>query len=144
MKLKVLVAAMIAGGLVAGAWAKGPAQKNDFSSIKKEFAAARNEVAPPATTTTGDDDSFGRTVHFLGLLGGGAVTLTDDCTPDPSSPPGVNDHCVVLNAQPAVTTFSFSNIGSIVIPAKSANSLFCHMQTPVAFTQFGKDRKSVV
>jgi hypothetical protein len=138
MKLKVLVAAMIAGGLVAGAWAKGPAaapKKSDFREFKQEMAAAKQEAAPPAANTVGDQDSFGRNARYIGLMSTGGISLTSDCTPDPDFPPGPEDHCFVVNNTPVPTAFSVPDAARMVIPAKASNSLFCHMQTPVSVTQ---------
>ncbi|MEO8161269.1 MAG: hypothetical protein ABI588_07600 [Arenimonas sp.] len=135
MKLKILVAAMVAGGLVAGAWAKGPAPKNDFSAFKKEMAQAKAEAAPAATNDVGDADSFGKNVKYMGLMSTGVINLADDCTPDPSFPPGPEDHCFVVNAQPALTTFTVPDAARMVIPGKSSEDIFCHAQTPVAITQ---------
>jgi len=131
MKLKLIVTAMIAGGLIASAWAKGPV-RHDNREFKREMAAAKQEAAPPPADTTGDADSFGRNVKFIGLMASGVITLATDCTPDPNFPPDVEDHCFVLNAQPAVTSFSIADAARMVIPAKSSNSMFCHWQTPVA------------
>jgi hypothetical protein len=149
MKLKVLVIALGMAGVAGPAMAaKAPAQKQEFKALKAEMAAARTEMGIPASSgasakssgpsaaDVGDADSFGRYAKYIGLMSGGAITLTDDCTPDPSAPPGPNDQCVVLNPQPALTTFSFPNIAQMTIPGKSSNSLFCHWQTPISVTQW--------
>lgn len=142
MKLKLLVAAMVAAGLIATSWAKSPAPKPDFSAYKKEMAAAKAEAAPAAVNDVGDADSFGRNVRYMGLMSTGVINLANDCTPDPAFPPGPEDHCFVVNAQPAVTTFSVPDAARILIKGKSSNSLFCHAQTPVAITQLRNNTAS--
>jgi hypothetical protein len=71
----------------------------------------------------------------MGLMSSGVIYLTEfpeDCVEDPANPFGPDDHCVVVNAAPAVTTFDFPDVARMTIPAKTSNSLFCHMQTPIA------------
>jgi hypothetical protein len=102
--------------------------RQDIKALKLEAAAVGSEVGDPA--------SFGRSVRFIGLMQSGVVTVADDCTPDPSSPPGPDDHCVVRNPAPALTGFNFADVGRVVIPARSANSLICHWQTPFVVYQF--------
>jgi len=133
MNFRLLACALIATGLTSTAWAKNPVNP-EFLQAKKELAAARKmDAAAASPTTTGDDDAYGRNVKFLGLMSTGAITLASDCTPDPSFPPGPDDHCFVLNAAPMITHFAVNDAAHIVIPAKSSNSLFCHWQTPIAY-----------
>jgi hypothetical protein len=148
MKLKALVVALALAGVAATAMAaKAPAQKQDFKAIKAEMAEARTEMGlsssasaktsgPTPVSDLGDADSFGRYAKYIGLMSSGAINLAEDCTPDPSNPPGPDDHCVQLIPQPAMTTFSIHDVARMTIPAKSSNSLFCHWQTPIAVTQW--------
>lgn len=144
MKLKVLVAAIAVAGLAATAVAAVAASGNsrsaevraDVSAMKQEQKAAKAVATLVAASDVGDADSFGRNARWIGLMSSGVIQLTDypdDCLPE-NFQGGPDDHCVVLNAQPALTTFSFPDVGRMVIPAKSANSLFCHAQTPISST----------
>jgi hypothetical protein len=60
----------------------------------------------PLSKRVGDPDSFGRDVIYLGNAQTSHVALQTDCTPDPMFPPLPNDRCIVLNAQPAATSFN--------------------------------------
>lgn len=139
MKLKVLVVAIAATGLVASAAlaatakVRSPAAKAEVRAMKLEMQQAKAEAAAVASADVGDADSFGRNARWIGLMGSGTIYLTDfpdDCLPE-NFPAGPDDHCVVLNPQPAITNFDFPDVARMVIPAKSSNSLFCHMQTPI-------------
>ena len=137
MKLRVLVCALAAVGVTATAtvWAKKPLNP-DYVAARKEIATQRAVEALAATATVGDADSFGRNVRFIGLMNSGVVSLASDCTPDPDFPPGPDDHCIVTNPAPTTTTFNIPDVARVLIPAKSANSLFCHWQTPLVVYGF--------
>ena len=144
MKLNVLVAAMAIAGLGASAIAvagnskgrvRSAATQAEVRSMKKELEQAREtQTVGISASTVGDADSFGRNARWIGLMSSGVIQLSDfpdDCDPA-NFQGGPDDHCVVLNAQPAVTTFNFPDVARMVIPAKASNSLFCHVQTPIA------------
>jgi len=124
MKLKALVVALATIGVVAVAYAKPP--------------------GPGATPAdSGDADSFGRPLKFIGLLTSGVQTFSNDCTPDPSAPPGPDDHCVVVD--PAVSTpYTFNDVGRIIIPANAANSIICQWQTPSSIASFSNPTASTM
>jgi hypothetical protein len=68
--------------------------------------AVSAHAAAPTVEEVGDADSCGRDVVYLGNAQTANVALQTDCTPDPMAPPPPpNGRCVVLNAQPATTTF---------------------------------------
>jgi hypothetical protein len=53
-------------------------------------------------------------VRFIGLMASGLVQFSDDCTVDPSFPPGPDDHCQVVD--PAVlTSFDYLDVARMVI-----------------------------
>jgi hypothetical protein len=144
MKLKVLVAAIAVAGLAATAVVAVAASGNarsadvraDVSAIKQEQKAAKAAATLVSASDVGDADSFGRNARWIGLMSSGVIQLTDfadDCLPE-NFQGGPDDHCVVLNPQPMSTSFSFPDVGRMVIPGKSANSLFCHAQTPISTT----------
>ena len=142
MKLKLLVAAIAAAGLastsIAATQSKkvaSPAQKAEIRAMKKQMAEAKAEAATAAGSEVGDPNSFGRYAKYIGLLNSGVIYFSEfaeACIEDPEFPFGPDDRCVVLDPQPAVTTFDFPDVGRMVIPAKASNSLFCHLQTPIA------------
>ena len=146
MKLKEHVAAIAVAGLAVSALAatavaangntRSAETRSDVAAIKQEQKAAKAVATAVAASDVGDADSFGRNAKWIGLMSSGVIQLTDfadDCLPE-NFQGGPDDHCVVLNPQPMSTTFSFPDVGRMVIPAKAANSLFCHAQTPIAST----------
>lgn len=99
--------------------------------------AATAHAAAPTVEEVGDADSFGRDVVYLGSAQTANVALQADCTPDPMAPPPPpNDRCVVLNAQPATTTFVEDGLATMQLPADSTKSLICFALTPNVFFEF--------
>lgn len=88
-------------------------------------AAAGRAKAGPSEAEVGDADSFGRAVKWLGVADM-YVTLAADCSD--ADPVG---GCQVLAPAPAVTRFSFEDLGHIALPEKAASSLLCHWLSPV-------------
>ena len=90
--------------------------------------AADKPVVPLAVTTeeVGDADSFGRGVVWLGLVSGYG-RLSTDCSADPAD----TTPCQTISAAPATTTFDFSDLDVLVLPARSTRSLICQSQTPI-------------
>jgi hypothetical protein len=85
----------------------------------------------------GDAASFGRAANWIGLLSG-FVELDTDCAPaNPGDPPRTN--CIVVNPAPAITNFDRPDLATITLPGKSAKSLICHWQTPVANVFWNND-----
>jgi hypothetical protein len=122
MKSKTLLVALATVGVAVVAYAKPPG-------------------ATPADS--GDADSFGRPVKFIGLITTGQQTFADDCTIDPSSPPGPDDHCLVVDPS-VLTPYEFNDVGRAIIPANASNSLFCHWQTPSVVASFYNPTGSVM
>lgn len=136
MNYRAIACALIGASLATSAWAAKKPVKPEYRKFQKEMSALKAAEAAAAPDTTGDPDSFGRNVKFIGLMSSGVINLASDCTPDPDFPPGPDDRCFVTNAAPASTSFTATDVGRVVIPAKSANSLFCHWQTPVVVYAF--------
>jgi hypothetical protein len=119
-----------------------PVAAHAATPLATERAAARAEVravraeAAAAVTDVGDADSFGRNVRFIGTMQSGLLSLAGDCTPDPSAPPGPDDHCVTTAPAPLPTPFHIADVGRVVIPARAAHSLICHWQTPFVVYAF--------
>ena len=108
----------------------------DFRREADVMRSALAAKAAPTDAEVGDAFSFGRNVKWLGLIQSGQVILTDDCTPVPGDPPlGPDDRCVTLNPAPASTSFDLADIGRMVIPGRSTQSIMCHWLTPIAFYQ---------
>lgn len=94
------------------------------------LAAVPASAAELTDEQVGDAASFAQPVKWLGLVSG-FVELDTDCSPaTPTDPPRTN--CVVLNAAPAITSFDRPDLDKITLPGKSAKSLLCHWQTPIA------------
>jgi hypothetical protein len=100
------------------------------------IAAAAAQAAPPTVEEVGDPDSFGRDVIYLGSAQSSNIALQDDCTPDPSAPPGPNDRCIVLAAQPAATSWNEDGLVTLQLPADSTKSLVCFALTPSVNYEF--------
>ncbi len=83
----------------------------------------------------GDANSFGRGVNFIGTVQSGVLTIAPDCTPDPMFPPGPKDQCVVPDVNGSAI-INFPDMGKVLIPGKSAKSLFCHWQTPFGISVY--------
>jgi hypothetical protein len=103
--------------------------KNSVIALGLMIAAAA-QAAPPTVEEVGDPDSFGRDVIYLGNAQTANVALQSDCTPDPMFPPAPNDRCIVLNAQPAATSFNEDGLATLQLPAESTKSLVCFALTP--------------
>ena len=154
MKKSIIVLSLLAFSITAAIAAANQSglMKKITPAQKKLQVAIRNEVRQylrtdgmievPSTTKAssstkaaytdeevGDANSFGRGVNFIGTVQSGVLTIAPDCTPDPMFPPGPKDQCVVPNAV-GLTSFSFPDMGKVLIPGKSAKTLFCHWQTP--------------
>lgn len=138
MNLRLTCLAALAAAMAVPAFAKAPASP-DYLQARKDMQAARIEAAPPITATVGDADSFNRHVKYIGLISSGFILVQNDCSPDATGPLGPEDHCVVTNAAPAITNFTINDAGRVLIPAKTANSLFCHNQTSIVTYSFGND-----
>jgi hypothetical protein len=103
--------------------------------------AALNPAAHGPTLSdddVGDSDSFGRNLHWLGLTDM-TVTLSPDCT---AEDPGTA--CQTLAPAPALTTFSFADLGHIALPEKAANSLLCYWLSPVLNVSYGNPTAATV
>ena len=98
--------------------------------------AMRSSARPASPTTVteadvGDTDSFGRDLHWLGVSDM-TVELSSDCS---AADPGTA--CQTLAPAPAVTSFSFEDLGHISLPEKAANSLLCYWLSPVLNVSYG-------
>jgi hypothetical protein len=131
--------AVVSGGVSAAA----PTASIDARGRSADTTVARvADVGAPAgtlahsTDDTGDADSFGRAVNWLGLSDG-EVDLFADCTGDTFA-------CQPLAPAPASTHFSFSDLGHITLPARSAHSLLCYWFSPFLTVQYGNDSAAPV
>jgi len=97
---------------------------------------ADNAPSAPPSDDTGDPDSFGRSLQWLGLADG-EVDLLDDCTGDTFA-------CQPLVAPPGETSFSFTDLGHITLPARAAHSLLCYWFSPFLNIGYGNDSASPV
>ena len=93
--------------------------------------AAGTVAASPSPDDVGDADSFGRNLQWLGLADG-AVDLAADCTGDTFP-------CTVLAPPPASTSFSYTDLGHITLPARAAHSLLCYWFSPFLTIGYGND-----
>lgn len=138
MNLRLTCLAAVVAAIAAPAFAKAPTNP-EYVQARKDMAAARIEAAPAIIATVGDLDSFNRHVKYIGLISTGFILVQNDCSLDATGPLGPEDHCVVTNPAPALTNFTIVDAGRMLIPAKTANSLFCHNQTSIVTYSFGND-----
>ena len=83
---------------------------------------------PPPPPGGGEEPStFGHTVIYLGLLTA-TIIFDPTCAPGTYVPPQL---CVVLQAAPGETDFSFPNLASMVVPANSTKNTLLPSLTPV-------------
>jgi hypothetical protein len=116
-----------------------PGHSADTTVPRNAPAAKPANGATPAAPTpgdVGDPDSFGRNVQWLGLADG-EVDLLDDCTGDTFA-------CQPLAAPPAVTSFSFEDLGHITLPPRAAHSLLCYWFSPFLTIGYGNDSPAPV
>ena len=113
---------------------RGSADLLPGSSVRRlHTPAARGPVTSAVTVEeVGDVDSFGRSLRWLGVAQGD-VDLAEAC-PVPGS--ASDARCVVLSPTPALTDFNLTDLASITLPARSANSLLCHWFSPVLTLQY--------
>jgi hypothetical protein len=138
MNLRLTCLAALVAVIATPAFAKAPTNP-DYAQARKDLQEARIEAATPATTTVGDADSFGRYVKYIGLISTGFILVQSDCSADATGPLGPEDHCVVTNPAPAITSINIPDVARMIIPAKSSNSLFCHNQTAIVTYAFANN-----
>jgi hypothetical protein len=90
-----------------------------FACLLSIAAVARSQTQEEV----GDIDSFNRDVVYLGAKQTSFVNMRSNCAGDPN--------CVVLNAQPALTTIRRDNATAFTLPGRVTNSLFCATMTPL-------------
>lgn len=91
----------------------------------------------PTVEDVGDVDSFGRNLTWLGVTNG-FTTLAPSC--DPASP----TPCQALAPSPGATSFGFTDIARIALPAKASHSLLCYWYSPVLTVNYRNDTASPV
>lgn len=113
---------------------RGSADLLPGSSVRRLHTPAERGPVTSAVTVeeVGDVDSFGRSLRWLGVAQGD-VDLAEAC-PVPGS--ASDARCVVLSPTPALTDFNLTDLASITLPARSANSLLCHWFSPVLTLQY--------
>ena len=138
--MKILMTAVLLGmALTASAAVPSGERKlllREEMQVARKEARAQQLMAALAPAAIGDPDSYGRYLKFIGLMNSGTISLASDCTPDPAFPPGPEDHCIVTAAAPGITSINIPDAARVLIPGKSANSLFCHWQTPFVVYAF--------
>lgn len=99
-------------------------------------AKSGDAATSPTPGDVGDPDSFGRNLHWLGLADA-EVDLLDDCTGDTFV-------CQTLNPAPATTSFSYTDLAHITLPARAASSLLCYWWSPFLTVSYGNDSAASV
>lgn len=135
-----ILAALVATTAVAAPPVRGFGDLSRSSDIPAPPAARSLASAPtlagPSAADVGDADSFGRAVNWLGLAAE-SVELQGDCT-------GVSGNCQTLSPAPGFTSFSFTDIAHITLPAKSAHSLLCYWFSPLLTISYSNPTASPV
>ncbi len=146
-----LLAAMVLTGVAAIGHAAAPQNEPQGSADiphSAPIAAARFAVQGGTSGTiasagvtdadVGDSDSFGRSLQWLGVADM-SVALDSDCSG--VTPPAA---CQVLAPAPALTSFNFTDLGHISLPAKATNSLLCYWLSPVLTVNYSNPTASAV
>lgn len=148
---KVYMVAALAAAVGTGAWAMarqqvaGPEMPvaerfSELMDVGTGEAALEAKVATQTrresgTLDVGDADSFGRNVHWLGLVSSVPLALRTSCAPLPGDP--ANQRCAEVDpASLGGRMASFDNVATMTLPARSVNSLLCHWLTPTAAVNF--------
>ena len=113
-----------------------PGQSADTAVPHGAAKGAAALAASPSPDDVGDADSFGRAVQFLGLADGN-FDLAADCTGDTFP-------CTVLAPPPASTSFSYTDLGHVTLPARAAHSLLCYWFSPFLTIGYGNDGASPI
>lgn len=148
MRKKILVVAIAASALCAGAWAMNTAQtsarseaaeagrKAAIEQVDQRFGSHADNVLAihdrkAAALDVGDADSFGRPVRWLGVVGSEAVNINADCaSQDPEQP------CLQIDPDTHSGSGEYRDIGSITLPAGSTHSQICHWLSPTMNAYF--------
>ena len=87
------------------------------------FVGRIQAASPPSAADVGDAETFGNNVIYMGA-GSGFVTLSPDCSAEPSPSPGPpTNQCFDLAGAPATTTFNATNICHIKLPSNSTRNV---------------------
>lgn len=134
-----ILAALAATSTFAASTVRGAgdlARSSDIPQRSVTPSLAGASLAGPTAADVGDADSFGRAVNWLGLAAE-SIELENDCT-------GVTGNCQVIAPSPAYTSFSFSDIAHITLPAKSAHSLLCYWFSPLLTISYNNPTTTAV
>ena len=104
-----------------------------------------NTLAAVTAADVGDPDSFGRNAQFLGFASAGVIVIDPTCDPADIGVLGPDDRCITV-ADPSVPVQSttFSDIGRITIPGKSAdNIIYAIANNTLSFSVFNPNANSV-
>jgi hypothetical protein len=83
----------------------------------------RLQAGPPSAADVGDAETFGRNVQYMGATSG-FVTLSPDCSAEPTPSPGPpTSQCFDLAPAPATTTFDATNICHIKLPKNATRDV---------------------
>src|SRR6266550_9481074 len=93
--------------------------------------------AGPTAADVGDLDSFGHTAIYMGAASSGFVTLSPDCSAEPSPAPTPPDsQCFTLNPSPTSTTFDAEDVCRIKLPKKATRDIIYPILTIAYNYQF--------
>jgi hypothetical protein len=130
---KFLLVMMLVGLFtqLAPAQKKADAEKRenllkDFLEMKKEQQNPINSLLSAADV--GDPESFGKNAKFLGTAASGVVYVYYSCDPavllaDLDLTLGANDRCLAHTPGGPVSSATFTDLGKISIPGKSADNV---------------------
>jgi hypothetical protein len=113
-------------------------------SISRLFVVALGAVAIPSlvhagptAADVGDLDSFGHQAIYMGAASSGLVTLSPDCSAEPSPAPTPPDsQCFTMAVSPATTSFDAEDICRIKLPKKATRDIIYPIVTIAYDYQF--------
>lgn len=134
MKKQLLLLLMICAGIqVTAAQKNADAEQESRRAIQKEIAEIKKEQQNPinsllSAADVGEPDSFGRNVKFLGTAVTGVVYVYHSCDPaillaEAGVTLGTDDRCLVNAVGGASASGTFSDLGRITIPGRSADNV---------------------
>lgn len=107
--------------------AAAPSTAATFGGNLRPAAKPAPPPPPPTDAQVGDAASFGRNVRWLGLAS--AFVFADpDCASLQAENPDVL--CQPITDTTASTSFNFTDIARVTLPANATNSLLCHWFSP--------------
>src|SRR3954468_14360093 len=108
-----------------------------FALVIALGAIPTSVLAGPTAAEVGDLDSFGHPAIYMGAASSGFVTLSPDCSAEPSPAPTPPDsQCFTITPSPGPTTFDAQDVCRIKLPKKATRDIIYPILTIAYDYQF--------